>query len=147
MKKVLISLAVVAVLAIGVAVYAQGTGWGGNYTPGYGYHMMGQGYGGHMIGWRGGGYDQKYLDETADVRKELTTKKFEYFEAIRNPKTNAGVQGTDPSSSISMGFSEWRQRLRRLHAWSGDMNISEEARLRIGSSPPPLRQYSRSWDF
>ena len=89
MKKVLISLAVIAVLAIGVAVYAQGPGWGGNYAyPGYGYHMMGPGYGGHMIGWRGGGYNQKYLDETADARKELNTKKFEYFEAIRNPKTD-----------------------------------------------------------
>jgi len=89
MKKVLISLAVVAVLAIGVAVYAQGPGWGGNSAyPGYGSHMMGQGYGGPMMGWRGGGYDQKYLDETAEVRKELNTKKFEYFEAIRNPKTD-----------------------------------------------------------
>jgi hypothetical protein len=89
MKKVLISLAVVAILAIGVAVYAQGSGWGGNYGhPGYGYHTMGTGYGGPMMGWRGGGYDQKYLDETADVRKELNTKRFEYFEAIRNPKTD-----------------------------------------------------------
>jgi len=87
MKKLLISLAIGVVLAIAVAVYAQGPGWGGNYTSGYGYHMMGQSYGGHMMGWRGGGYDQKYLDETADLRKELNTKKFEYFEAIRNPKT------------------------------------------------------------
>ncbi len=47
MKKVLISLAVVAILAIGVAVYAQGSGWGGNYgRPGYGYHMMG-----HWLWW------------------------------------------------------------------------------------------------
>jgi hypothetical protein len=88
MKKVLISLAVVAILAIGVAVYAQGSGWGGNYGhPGYGYHMMGTGYGGHMRGWTGG-YDQKFLEETADVRKELNNKQFEYSEAIRNRKTD-----------------------------------------------------------
>ena len=87
MRKILIGLTVAALLAIGVAVYANGPGWGGEYSnPGYGYHMMGPGYGGHMMGWRSG-YDQKYLDETADVRKELNTKRFEYFEAIRNPKT------------------------------------------------------------
>ena len=87
MKKVLISLAVVAILAIGVAVYAQGSGWGGNYGhPGYGYHTMGTGYGGHMRGWTGG-YDQNFLNETADTRRELNNKQFEYSEAIRNPNT------------------------------------------------------------
>ncbi len=96
MKKVLIALTVIMLLGIGVAVYAHGPGRGGGYAcPGYGdgYHMMGprgyggHGYGGQMMGWRGG-YDQKFLDETADLRKELNSKRFEYFEAVRNPKTD-----------------------------------------------------------
>jgi hypothetical protein len=54
--------------------------------------MRGQGYGGHMEGQTGSGYgtnqtDQKFLDETADLRKDLHGKRFEYFEAQRNPKT------------------------------------------------------------
>jgi len=89
MKKVFISFAVLALLGTGAAVYAHGPGWGGAYPcPGYNSDapMMGPGYGGPVMGGRGS-YDQKYLDETADLRKELNTKKFEYFEAIRNPKT------------------------------------------------------------
>jgi uncharacterized coiled-coil DUF342 family protein len=35
-----------------------------------------------MYGWKGG-YDQKFLDETVDLRRELHNKKFEYFEAAR----------------------------------------------------------------
>ena len=31
---------------------------------------------------------QKFLDETVGVRKELNSKRFEYSEAIRNPKTD-----------------------------------------------------------
>jgi len=90
MKKTVIALTVIMLLGIGVAVYAHGPGWDGYACPGYGggYHMMGSsGYGGQMMGWRGG-YDQKFLDETADVKKELNTKRFEYFEAVRNPKTD-----------------------------------------------------------
>jgi hypothetical protein len=30
---------------------------------------------------------QKFYDETAAPRKELHDKRFEYFEAVRNPKT------------------------------------------------------------
>ncbi len=95
MKKLLISLTVVAVLAFGVMVYAHGPGWGGGKMmgPGYGGHMMGQWYGGHMtgpmMGWSGAGDNQKFLDETADIRKELHEKKFEYFEALRDPETSA----------------------------------------------------------
>ncbi len=56
--------------------------------------MMGRGMmGGGMMG-RGmmGGYNQseecqKFLDETAGLRKELYDKRFEYSEAYRNPKT------------------------------------------------------------
>ncbi|UCE79185.1 MAG: hypothetical protein JSV13_00665 [Nitrospiraceae bacterium] len=93
MKKVLVGLTVVALLAFGSFAFAHGTGWwGGGHmgygSGGYGYggHMMSPGYGGHMYGERGG-YDQKFLDETADLRKELHSKKFEYFEAVRNPET------------------------------------------------------------
>ena len=32
---------------------------------------------------------QKFLDETRDLRKELSEKRFEYFEALRNPETKA----------------------------------------------------------
>ncbi len=53
---------------------------------GDGGHMMGPGYG-HMYGNQGG-YDQKFLDETVDERKELHQKRFEYMEAVRDPKTD-----------------------------------------------------------
>ena len=48
--------------------------------------MMDYGYGGHMRGWTGEN-DRKFLDETAELRKELNDKKFKYFEAVRNPGT------------------------------------------------------------
>jgi hypothetical protein len=86
-------------------------GYGGMMGPGMmGHHnmmhgMMGpgmMGYGGYgmmnpgMMGYgKGpgtmGGYNyeanQKFLSDTADLRKELHNKKFEYFEAARNPDT------------------------------------------------------------
>jgi hypothetical protein len=91
-------------------------GQGGNYCPncgqylgprgGYGGYGMGPGmmggYGGYgmgpgMMGGYGGygtgpGYAQseecqKFLDETAGMRKELYNKRFEYSEALRSPKT------------------------------------------------------------
>jgi hypothetical protein len=57
----------------------------GGYGMGPG--MMGYGMGpGSMGGYR---YEanQKFLSDTADLRKELHNKKFEYFEAVRNPDT------------------------------------------------------------
>ena len=95
MKKVLAILTVVTVLSIGAIAFAHGPGYGGHMGYGYGGHMMGPGYGdhmgygdgGHMMG-RTGGYDQKFLDETIDLRKELHTKKFEYMEAVRDPRTD-----------------------------------------------------------
>jgi hypothetical protein len=102
MIKLGIGLLIVGVLAFGVMAYAHGPGWGGGQMAEYGYgghmmgsgqggHMMGQGYGGRMtspmMGWRGSKDNQKFLDETADLRKELHNKKFEYFEAARNPDT------------------------------------------------------------
>ena len=99
MKKVLAGLTVLTLLAIGAVAFAHGPGgWGYDHMMGRGYggHMMGSGYGGHMMGsgYGGhmmgsyGGYDQKFLDETADLRKELHTTKFLYFEALRDPETD-----------------------------------------------------------
>jgi hypothetical protein len=53
--------------------------------------MMGPGYGGHMAGWGNPGatYDRKFLDETADLRKDLHEKRFEYAEAVRDPETSS----------------------------------------------------------
>lgn len=84
MKKLIIGLSIVTLLAFGAIAFAQGPGgWQGG-------HMMGPGYGGHMGGWASQGYgtiqtDQKFLDETVEMRKELHNKKFEYLEATRNP--------------------------------------------------------------
>jgi hypothetical protein len=77
----------------------MGGGMMGSHMGGYG--MMGPGMMGHMGGMMGGygkGYDpeayqkyqkeyQKYMDDTAGLRKKLHNKKFEYYEASRNPET------------------------------------------------------------
>ena len=82
MKKTLIGITILTLIAFGAIAYAHGPGWvGGGY-----HHMTGLGYGGHMIGWTDG-YDQKFLDETVEARKQLHDKQFEYAEAIRNPNT------------------------------------------------------------
>jgi len=88
MKKLVAGLTVITLLTIGVIAYAHDAGWYGGGHRGYtsGYHMMDLGYSGHMRGWTSEN-DRKFLDETADARKELNDKKFEYFEAVRNPKT------------------------------------------------------------
>lgn len=82
-------------------------GYGGGYCPncgayqgqqgGYGmgpgmmggYGMMGPGYGrGYGRGWANQSEDcQKFLNDSAAARKELYNKRYEYFEAMRNPKT------------------------------------------------------------
>lgn len=96
MKKFTGVAVVVLILAAGVFAYAHGPGsWGGGIMQGkgYGQHMQGMGPGNHMMGpmqgWAGMGYgpDKDFLDETADVRKELHDKKFEYFEAVREKET------------------------------------------------------------
>ena len=85
MKKIIVGLIVVSFIAIGVLAYAHGPGlWGGK-------HMIGQGDGGRMMELNVYGYDQKFLDETKELRKELHDKKFEYFEAARNPGTSVQV--------------------------------------------------------
>ena len=105
MKKILIA----TVLAIGLAsaglVYAHGGGYGGGYDmmSGGGYYGMGPGmmygYGGNdgdygcpgavafgQNGWNSKN-NQKFLADTVQLRKELNDKRFEYQEALRNPKT------------------------------------------------------------
>lgn len=94
MRTIIASIAAVSLLAVGTMAFAHSSGkWsGGHMGPGYGNNMMG-GYGGHMMGGytRGGGpdlkADQEFLDKTADLRKTLHEKKFEYREAARNPET------------------------------------------------------------
>jgi hypothetical protein len=117
MKRSVILLTVISVLIIAAIAYAQGPGmmWGGqgwNYCPYCGQYlgsgMMGPGIMGRgMMGMMGGammgqgmmgpgmmgpGYYQsetcqKFFDETAGLRKDLHNKRYDYFEAIRNPKT------------------------------------------------------------
>jgi hypothetical protein len=101
MKKIFIA----TILAVGLAsagfVYAHGGGYG--MMGGGGYGMMGPGmmYG---HGDNDGDYgcpgaagfgrndwnsesQQKFLTDTVQLRKEMNDKRFEYQEALRNPKT------------------------------------------------------------
>lgn len=116
MKTLLVGITVVSVLALGALAFAHGTGgWGGGHMMGPGYgsgHMMGPGYGGHMGGWGGPGYgtaesDQKFLDETADLRRELHEKRFEYFEAQRNPETT-----NDTLTKLGEEINELQEKIR-----------------------------------
>lgn len=104
MKKTVAVVAVVALLSIAAVASAHMWGWGGG--PGYGGHMRGgygpgcegpgygpgqgygcgPGYGGHMRGWGPGALseeDQKLFNETADLRRDLHEKKFDFREAWR----------------------------------------------------------------
>jgi hypothetical protein len=76
---------------MGPGMMGSGTGCG-MMGPGYGGHMMGRGMmGGYGMGpgKMGHGYygkqNQKFLDETVDLRRELHNKRFDYFETVRNP--------------------------------------------------------------
>lgn len=71
-----------------------GMGWGMMGRGGYGmrHGMMGYGgYGmGHMMGPGYYGHSpecQGFYKDSAKLRKELHDKRFEYFEALRDPKT------------------------------------------------------------
>jgi hypothetical protein len=97
MKKTFLAVAVISILAAGAMAFAHGPGGGG----GYGGHMMGTGYGGHMMGsghmkgpmmgWSDADDEavKKFLDETSVLRRQMHDKKFEYYEARRNPDVNA----------------------------------------------------------
>jgi len=72
-------------LGPGGGQYGMGPGMMGGYGYGYGYgpggrHMRGPGYQGEAC--------RKFLDDTAPLRKDLNSKRYEYFEALRNPKTD-----------------------------------------------------------
>jgi hypothetical protein len=67
-------------------------GYGGQGMMGHHQTMHGgYGMGPGMMGYGGQGYNaeayQKFMDETLELRKKMHTKKFEYSEALRNPKT------------------------------------------------------------
>jgi hypothetical protein len=104
MKKLTLCLMIVSILMVFSTVYADESGsWDGyNYCPYCGSYMQGsQGMMGRGMmggqgmgpGMMGRGYQsqspecQKFFDETAGLRKDLHNKRFEYFEAARNPKT------------------------------------------------------------
>ena len=120
MKKLVIAAVIVSVFTIGAIAYAgvygpwgsghmMGPGYGGHMMgPGYGGHMTSPGYGGHMRGWGAPttGADQKFLDETADLRKEIHEKRFEYFEARRNPGTT-----TETLTDLEREIGELQEKL------------------------------------
>jgi hypothetical protein len=76
---------------MGPGMMGQGMMSRGMGGQGMGPGMMGQGMMGRGMMGRGSQSQspecQKFFDETAGLRKELHTKRFEYFEAARNPKT------------------------------------------------------------
>jgi len=85
MKKLILLLTALTVLSTVAIAGAHMYGWGPSWMMGWGPSMM---------SWTGGtcygayGYNQKFLDETKELRKKLNDKRFEYFEALRNPKTS-----------------------------------------------------------
>jgi hypothetical protein len=129
-KRSAVILSIVFLFALVATAYAQmgmmGGGQGWNYCPYCGQSMMGGGMmGGGMMGHgmmgRGmmgggmmGGYYgqseecQKFLDETSGLRKELFNKRFEYFEAYRNPKTS-------PETIVNLE-KEIRELQEKMHA-------------------------------
>jgi hypothetical protein len=100
-QRTAIFLIIALILTTAAIAYADCPGndrQGWNYCPNCGqclgqrgnYGMMGGGYGmgpGMMDGYHQSEECQKFLDETSKERKELYNKRFEYFEAYRNPKT------------------------------------------------------------
>jgi|Deesub1362B_J571_1020462.scaffolds.fasta_scaffold00139_9 hypothetical protein len=106
MKKVVVSLAVVTVLGLSALAFAHGPGWWS------GSHMMGPGM--HTTGWNCGGgacfgpygYDKKFLDETRELRKQLHDKRFEYFEALRDPNIKP-----ETITKLEKELSELQQKL------------------------------------
>lgn len=78
----------------GMMGYGMGHGMKGyGMGPGMmGYGMMGCGMGPGMMGYGMMDFDkdeyEKFLDNTRDLRKEMHMKKFDYFEAMRDPEKN-----------------------------------------------------------
>ena len=101
MKKILISTLLILGLAAGYAfAYKSGYGYG---MGGCGYHKMGCAMmthhgmmskcpvaSGYAHGWDKEIY-RKYLDETADLRREMNNVRFDFKEARRNPDTTQKI--------------------------------------------------------
>ncbi|MEW6600257.1 MAG: hypothetical protein AB1499_04750 [Nitrospirota bacterium] len=123
MKKVLAGIAVLLIISAGALAFAHGPGRPGGHMmgPGYGTWMSGPGYGGMFMGMRarGGVSDQKFLDETVDLRKELHNKKFEYFEASRDPKTTL-----ETLSNLRKEIYDIKSQIREKAPRMADGNLS-----------------------
>jgi len=96
MKKVLVVLAILFLSSMTALAQENsgntGTGPGSAGGGAYGSGMMGgQGYGmgtGNMMqGYNQSPECQEFYNETAELRKELHVKRFEYAETQRDPKT------------------------------------------------------------
>ena len=113
MIKMIFVVTVALIFSVGGFAYSHGPGYngpGGGHMMGqgcgsnmmgqkYGGHMMGQGCGSNMMGQGYGGHmmarggekfedNQKFLDETRDLRRDLHNKRFEYMELTRNSDTS-----------------------------------------------------------
>jgi hypothetical protein len=63
--------------------------WEQHMSPYGGYGMMGPGLmERRYFKLRQNAECRKYYNDTVDLRREMNNKRFEYFEAIRNPKTS-----------------------------------------------------------
>ena len=69
----------------GMMGYGTGTGMMGHHQTMYGSVSSG------MMGQYSSEEQQKFLDDTVDLRKKLMMKKFDYREASRNPETKPEV--------------------------------------------------------
>lgn len=113
MKKIFAGIAVLLLILAGALAFAHGPGRGGG-------HMMGADDGGCMMmepGGQGTGPDQAFLNETADLRKELHNKKFEYFEAKRDPDVTE-----ETLSILEKEMSTLRSKIRE----KAPLNINKE---------------------
>jgi len=86
MKKLVVREAFLAILAIGAVALVHGPGWGGQLENDHGGYMSGPGDS-NMYGYYSGD-DQKFFDETKDLRKELNEKQIEYAKAVRDLTTD-----------------------------------------------------------
>lgn len=145
MRKILVLTAAVLLLASlagaqmmgpGMMAPQQPRGWG--WGPGYGmgcwgmmapgmmmpHGMMGPGMmapgmmgGGMMWYWLQRPQVQKFLDETVELRKELMLKRFEYFEALRNPDTPAEKLGQLQRDLLKLSQRLYRKLPPALRGW------------------------------
>ncbi len=131
MKKMLVGLMIAALLGLAGMAFAHG---GGGY--GYGGHMMGNGHMGYGMMGNGGygsghmmerdsgyGYDKEtkeFLDKTANLRKELHEKRFEYMEAWRDDDEKK-------AEKLAKELDELAEEVRAVTSNSG--NLASEFRI------------------